>query len=499
MLIFRWRLLSSSSINASSSSSSRLTQSLSKMKLLGWMHRKLRQNNNDVFKEFSNVAGGTCNCITGLASPDPVTFLTSANEYFADDASPPDASTGLFTFGGSGLLTIGTLGIAAVAATGDDEDEYDCDAVNVDADYNNDATGDEEDEVDDGAATPTFTYPPPPPPPQPEAAAVEKAVVAVEAIAEKDDDTTTEDDLMVVSAELEKVLGGRNSGAAGDLVASARASFATGVDCPLQGFLFGSPVSDAESRQERRDSVGGGRRTSLGELFMRTRFADEKVALVAVEEGEDGKAGGDREEAGYGGGGKMMKRKVKDEKLAGGDGAPASASKSKFQKILQIFHRKVYPESTALSRSLTKKSHKRWSTDGELTASPKLQCRKEPRLPGFGCCANRASFGGGASPDVDGEHNASKSGHWIRTDADCECACMHPRLKIPVRKHCIHSTEYILIHHPQFAVTKCSLDSEMFHTVIGKESSGTVDLFLLFGAGVIEKERESGMMSESVG
>ncbi|CAL4993338.1 unnamed protein product [Urochloa decumbens] len=414
--------------------------------LLGWMHRKLRQNSNDVFKEFNNGGGGACNCITGLASPDPVTFLASANEYFAGDGftttnhpSPPAAD--LFTFGGSGLLTIGTLGIAAVAvpSDADDDENYDID-VDVDADAesdsdeHDDAVDEEEDADVDGAVTPTFTYPPPPAPAAEAATAVEKAVAAVEAIAEKDDDKTTEDDLMVVSAELEKVLGGRNSGtAAGDLVASARVSFAAmgGADCPLQGFLFGSPVSDAESRMDQppRDS-GGGRRISLGELFMRTRFADEKVALVAVEEGEDGAAGGgerEDEKAGKGGGGyKTMKKwRVKDGKVTGGDGAPANAAvtKSKFQKILQIFHRKVYPESTALARSLTKKSRKRGSSGGAdepEPASPKLRCRKEQRAPGFCCCANRASFGGAASPirDDDDELNGNKSGHWIKTDAE---------------------------------------------------------------------------------
>ncbi|PUZ44865.1 hypothetical protein GQ55_8G167000 [Panicum hallii var. hallii] len=405
------------------------------MKLLGWMHRKLRQNSNDVFKDFNNGGGGTCNCITGLASPDPVTFLSSANEYFADDAyttnhpSPPAAD--LFTFGGSGLLTIGTLGIAAVAVPTDaDDDEYDVDVVDAESDSDDKGDNvDEEDDVDGGAVTPTFTYPPPPP--TEAAVVVEKAVAAVEAIAEKDDDTTTEDDLMVVSAELEKVLGGRNSGTASDLVASARVSFAVGVDCPLQGFLFGSPVSDAESRLEQPRDSNGGRRTSLGELFMRTRFADEKVALVAVEEGEDcgdGAAGGERVDgkAGKEGGGGhkiMKKRRVKHGKVACGEGAPASAAvtKSKFQKILQIFHRKVYPESTALARSPTKKSRKRGSSGGAddpVPVSPKLRCRKEQRAPGFGCCANRASFGGAASPINDDELNGSKSGHWIRTDAE---------------------------------------------------------------------------------
>jgi hypothetical protein len=276
------------------------------------------------------TAGGTCNSITGLGSP--VNFLASGNDYFAEDDSietnQPSlsvTSSDLFTFGGSGLLTIGTLGIAV---PGDDEED-DYSDVDVDAN-NNDATTEENDDAD-GAATPTFTYPPPPEP-----AAIEK----VEAIAEKDDETTTEDDLMVVSAELEKVLGARNSGAAGELVASARLSFATGVNCPLQGFLFGSPVSDVESRQERRDSAGVGRRTSLGELFLRTRFLDA--------EGEDGKADGEEGRAGKGDdGGKVIK---KDEKSACGDGPPASATKSKFQKVclayLPIFIVFIYLSKT---------------------------------------------------------------------------------------------------------------------------------------------------------
>jgi hypothetical protein len=114
-------------------------------------------------------------------------------------------------------------------------------------------------------------------------------------------------------------------------------------------------------------------------------------------------------------------------------------------QILQIFHRKVYPESTALARSLTKKCRKRGGTDDEPPASPKLQCRKEPRLPGFGCCANRSSFRGGASPDVDDEHNVM-SGHWIRTDADCECACMTPRFDISVHKY--YSNSIVHLNQP---------------------------------------------------
>jgi hypothetical protein len=36
--------------------------------LLGWMHRKLRQNNNDVFKEFTASGGTSINLVYGSSS-----------------------------------------------------------------------------------------------------------------------------------------------------------------------------------------------------------------------------------------------------------------------------------------------------------------------------------------------------------------------------------------------------------------------------------------------
>ncbi|EMS62694.1 hypothetical protein TRIUR3_25633 [Triticum urartu] len=344
-------------------------------RLLGWMHRKLRSN-NDVFKEFNTAGGGACNCIAGLASPD--------DEYYGDDAfvannpSPPVNADDLFTFGGSGLLTIGTLGFAAVNIPGEHEgdgdyDVDDEDCVDIDLDSIDGTIGEVDNgDVEDGAATPTFTFP------QLEATATEKVMVTVEAIAEKDDVATTEDDLMLVSAELEKFLGGSN-------VPSARVSFAMGIDCPLQGFLLGSPVcSDTESWPEKPN--GGGRRASLGELFMRTRFTEEKGALVAVQESEDG---GEREEG----------------------------------QILKIFHRKVYPESTML----TKKNRKRGTpangggggATNESVPSPTPK-KTGPRRLSFGCCCTKRSFSASLVDDGGEELNGDKSGHWIKTDADCD-------------------------------------------------------------------------------
>jgi hypothetical protein len=90
-------------------------------------------------------------------------------------------------------------------------------------------------------------------------------------------------------------------------------------------------------------------------------------------------------------------------------------------QILQIFHRKVYPENTLLTRNLTKKSRNRGAATGdpdEPLASPVLRCRKDHPMRGFGCCTNGAF--GASSPGGNGEMNGSKSGHWIKTDADCE-------------------------------------------------------------------------------
>ena len=51
----------------------------------------------------------------------------------------------------------------------------------------------------------------------------------------------------------------------------------------------------------------------------------------------------------------------------------------------------------------------------EPMASPKTT---RPRMLSLGCCTKR-SFS--ASPGDSGELSGNKSGHWIKTDADCKC------------------------------------------------------------------------------
>lgn len=173
-----------------------------------------------------------------------------------------------------------------------------------------------------------------------EETAVEEEAATVEAIAEKQAEATTETDLMVVSAELEKVLAAEAekaaaATAAGDRLSSARPSHVSAGSsaCPLQGFLFGSPIEIAETAP----AAGGRRerRASLGELFMKSRMAEE--------------GGGKREEAMVGGGGVavvgdgdgrstagmhlMKKLKRRGSRGSGGGPAEASVAETTFQKV----------------------------------------------------------------------------------------------------------------------------------------------------------------------
>nr|XP_010913028.1 protein LAZY 1 [Elaeis guineensis] len=371
------------------------------MKLLSWLHRKFRQNSGDVFKDFPG--GGTCNCLSGGPSleeehlrrrrhlnavPSRSLRLPAAAE-FVQDGGTGGGGGGDATmeelFGG--LLAIGTLGIGAGPI---DEEE---------------ATAEEE-----GAATPAFG-----------------AAAIVEAIAEKRAEATTETDLMVVNAELEKVLAVEAEkaaavAAAGDRLSSARPSHvsAGSAACPLQGFLFGSPIEIAETTP----ATGGRkeRRASLGELFMRSRIAEE--------------GGGKREEATVAGGAAcdgegrstagmhlMKKLKRRGSRVSGG-GPGETSAETKFQKILQIFHRKVHPENTAAAKKPAWPGKKNGSdcmhrgggndfngTRGAAMTAAKGACRKEG-IPKSKFCSNSSSL------VLCGSDSNGNREHWIKTDAD---------------------------------------------------------------------------------
>ncbi|XP_010917537.1 protein LAZY 1 [Elaeis guineensis] len=375
------------------------------MKLLGWMHRKFRQNSGDVFKD--SPGGGTCNCLSGRRSleeehdrrrhhfnpfPSRSLRLPAAVEFVEDGGGGGGGREQTMEELFGGLLAIGTLGIG----TGPIEEE--------------EAAVEEEDE----AATPGFG-----------------AAATVEAIAEKQAEATTETDLMVVSAELEKVLAAEaekaaTAAAAGDRLSSARPSHVSAGSsaCPLQGFLFGSPIEIAETAP----AAGGRRerRASLGELFMKSRMAEE--------------GGGKREEATAAGGGVavlgegegrstagmhlMKKLKRRGSRGSGGGPVEATAAETTFQKILQIFHRKVHPENSVAAKKTARSGKKNGSdcmphgggndfngSGGAVITASKSICRKEG-TPNFKFCLNAPSLAIGGS-----DSNGNRE-HWIKTDAD---------------------------------------------------------------------------------
>ncbi|XP_042412777.1 protein LAZY 1-like isoform X1 [Zingiber officinale] len=380
------------------------------MKLLGWMHRKFRQNGGEELKDSGGaavagcggsifgltdvrsstcVAGGTCNRHSGRPSLDldlnrrrfhydPLKARSLRLHVEALD----DCGGGGGGGGGEdpiaeeffeGLLTIGTLGVG----TGPIEEKR------------------EEEEMEELAVTEQVDG-------KPLQVAVVAIPAALEAIAEKEAEATTETDLIMVSEELEKVLTAEEEKAGGRM-SSARSSHAGAAACPLQGFLFGLPVEAAETVLMEAEAAGGSRkerRASLGELFMMSRITEEGEAKFAG--GDDGEGKLTAPE--------MCLTKKKPTKQRGRKGSPVdganafngSTMEKKFQKILQLFHKKVHPESSIMSKKPSKTARKT-----EKISTSKATIRKEN--------SSISNFSNAPSSASSGKNNR---GHWIKTDAE---------------------------------------------------------------------------------
>ncbi|KAM7468784.1 hypothetical protein LguiB_016346 [Lonicera macranthoides] len=308
------------------------------MKLLGWMHRKFRQNSSEPLKDFA--FGNTCTCLTGQPSLDDQHYYSKPNcctkpfgkiqrdnhhlrESFAsleaaraeEDNLEEESSAALSELF-HGFLAIGTLGT---------------------------------DTVFTDPPTPTFSY-------------------SVENITEKGTEVT-ENELKLINDELEKVLGaegkddgysdssGRNSH-----VSAGRSSHGSTITlsgkpmegtenigigtiiCPLQGYLFGSAIGLPETTVTKKEH-----RTSLGELFQKTKMAEENSGSKCDKEEKRMEKETDKSAV------HLMKRMLKKRMLhtssrsstAAPGGTVDTTSETKLTKILHKFHKKVHPESTA--------------------------------------------------------------------------------------------------------------------------------------------------------
>ncbi|KAL8520209.1 hypothetical protein ACS0TY_010936 [Phlomoides rotata] len=174
--------------------------------------------------------------------------------------------------------------------------------------------------------------------------------ISVDHIAEKETEVT-ENELRLINDELEKVLGDDMS----SVVSSGRNSHvshcSTGngaIVCPLQSYLFGSAIG----LQDTGPPVRKEQRTSLGELFQKTKQAEESgTKFEKRNEKESDKSAVHVMK-------KLLKKKIMD----------STTAETKLHKILHIFNRKVHPttwhQSHKPNKNEIKNNNTRFSEEG---------------------------------------------------------------------------------------------------------------------------------------
>ncbi|XVF85311.1 hypothetical protein PTKIN_Ptkin17bG0107500 [Pterospermum kingtungense] len=306
------------------------------MKLLGWMHRKFRQNSCEPLKDFA----------TGQSSLDDQQFY-----------SKPNYGTKQFRQPQRDHLRKSFAGVEAARIEEEDYEEESASAISeLFHGFLAIGTLGSDPNIPD-PSTPTFA-------------------ISVENITEKETEVT-ENELKLINDELEKVLGaeakeegyndssrrnshvstGRNSH-----VSTGRSSHGSTITlsgkpiegpdangngttvCPLQGYLFGSAIELSETTTVAKKE----HRTSLGELFQRTKITEENFGSKYDKDEKRTDKEGDKSAV------HLMKKMLKKKMLnasrsstaATGGNIDSASAETKLHKILHMFHRKVHPESS---------------------------------------------------------------------------------------------------------------------------------------------------------
>ncbi|XWS69288.1 hypothetical protein CRYUN_Cryun04dG0166300 [Craigia yunnanensis] len=312
------------------------------MKLLGWMHRKFHQNSSEQLKDFS--IGHSCNCFRGQSSLDDQQFY-----------SKPNYGTKPFRQPKRDHLRKSFAGVEAARVEEEDDEEESSSAISeLFHGFLAIGTLGSDPNIPD-PSTPTFA-------------------ISVQNITEKETEVT-ENELKLINDELEKVLGaeakeeacsdssGRNSHVStgrSSHVSTGRSSHGSTITlsgkpmegpdnngngttvCPLQGYLLGSAIELSETTTVAKKE----HRTSLGELFQRTKITEENFGSKYNEEKRTEK--GDKTAV------HIMKKMLKKKRLnasrsstaATGGNIYSASAETKLHKILHMFHRKVHPESS---------------------------------------------------------------------------------------------------------------------------------------------------------
>ncbi|KAM7484043.1 hypothetical protein LguiA_000052 [Lonicera macranthoides] len=382
------------------------------MTILGWMHRKFRQNSTEPHKDFA--VGHSCTCLMGQPSLDDQQYCPKPNfcnkpfskthrdnhlrksfasleaaraeeEEFKEESSA--SLSELF----HGFLAIGTLGTDSIISD---------------------------------PSTPTFA-------------------ISVENIMEKETEVT-ENELKLINYELEKILGddactdssGRNSH-----VSTGRSSHGSAITlsgkqmedtenngngtimCPLQGYLFGSAIELPETATAKQEH-----RTSLGELFQKTKITEEGGAKCDRAERRTDK---DSDKSAVHIMKKLLKRRMlhtfsRTSTPASGGTIDSASAETKLNKVLQMFHRKVHPESTVAREKVDNATKNKirsnndeggynngdWMHPGEdITIFPQRSLSKK-RTRHVKSHSNSPQLTHGRS------NSSGNSEYWIKTDAD---------------------------------------------------------------------------------
>ncbi|CAN0896102.1 Protein LAZY 1 [Linum grandiflorum] len=371
------------------------------------MHRKLRQNSNEQpHKDF--CVGQAYNCLTAQPSIDEQeTFQKKSygsrtyrqfsrenllsmkaeseegneEEYYADEMSE------LF----HGFLAIGTLG---------------------------------SDPIGTNPSTPTFA-------------------IGLENITEQeaDDHEATENELKLINDELEKVfmaqesscnnndISARNSHVSGGrssqgstITLSGKALFEgreSNAVCPLQEYLFGSAV---EIPTETANAVKKENRTSLGELFQRTKLAEENGGGGKWDdEKRNHEKEGEKNKLLHI---QLMKKMIKKKLLhacsknSNDSSDYGHSAETKLHKIKRMFYRKVHPENLEPGQATPGKKGNKSEKSKEKKNKKKGQSMNE----GGDGERNGNGVPGSTEPNAvefgldDFDSNGSRE-CWIKTDA----------------------------------------------------------------------------------
>ncbi|KAF8118085.1 hypothetical protein N665_0006s0085 [Sinapis alba] len=226
----------------------------------------------------------------------------------------------------------------------------------------------------------------------------------------------TENDLKLISDELEKFLeaeakeghnqpSGRNSDT--NTIASTIEAV-EGLDAeednqpmkfPLQEYLFGSLIELSETK-----IPGKKERASLGELFQATEMQDKHSENKY---GEKKKQTSSTHKSAKHLVKKVLKKLHPSSRSPDSGKTEVPSTKKKFQKMAQVFHRKVYPEDSIMESEIHSSM-----TDPKYSQANSTGLMSEKVSP----CSE------GSKPWIQYELNSFDSArngeHWIKTDED---------------------------------------------------------------------------------